>query len=77
MIDVVEPTSVPLTDLPRAHQAMWENKHAGATYVAVHGLPRAGLKTRDELYRAWALRDADAEGVELRRIDTGSAGTLR
>jgi len=77
MIDVVEPTPVALTDLPQAHQAMWENKHAGATYVAIHGLPRAGLKTRDELYRAWALRDAEAEGVDLRRIDTGSAGTLR
>jgi len=56
---------------------MWDNENAGATYVAVHGLPRAGLKSRDELYRAWALREAEAEGVELRRIDTGSAGTLR
>ncbi len=77
MIDVVEPTPVPLTELPAAHQAMWENRHAGATYVAVHGLPRAGLKTRDELYRAWALRQAEAEGIDLRRVDTGSAGTLR
>ena len=77
MIDVVEPTSVALTDLPQAHQAMWDNKHAGATYVAIHGLPRPGLKSRDELYRAWALREAEAEGVDLRRIDTGSAGTLR
>jgi acrylyl-CoA reductase (NADPH)/3-hydroxypropionyl-CoA dehydratase/3-hydroxypropionyl-CoA synthetase len=77
MIDVVEPVPVPLTELAGAHQAMWDNEHAGATYVAVHGLPRAGLKTRDELYRAWALREAEAEGVELRRIDTGSAGTLR
>ena len=77
MIDIVEPVPVPLTDLPSAHQAMWENRHAGATYVAVHGLPRAGLKTRDELYRAWALREAEAEGVDLGRIDTGSAGTLR
>ena len=77
MIDVVDPLPVPLTELPAAHQAMWDNEHAGATYVAVHGLPRAGLKTRDELYRAWALREAEAEGVELRKIDTGSAGTLR
>ncbi|MEM1080216.1 MAG: AMP-dependent synthetase, partial [Pseudomonadota bacterium] len=77
MIDVVEPTPVPLTDLPTAHQAMWQNEHAGATYVAMHGLPRAGLKTRDELYQAWALNEAEAEGNELRRIDTGSAGTLR
>jgi len=77
MIDTVEPVPVPLAELPSAHQAMWDNEHAGATYVAVHGLPRTGLKTRDELYRAWALREAEAEGVDLRRIDTGSAGTLR
>ncbi len=77
MIDVVDPVPVPLTELPAAHQAMWDNQHAGATYVAVHGLPRTGLKTRDELYRAWALRDAEAQGIELRRVDTGSAGTLR
>jgi acrylyl-CoA reductase (NADPH)/3-hydroxypropionyl-CoA dehydratase/3-hydroxypropionyl-CoA synthetase len=56
---------------------MWENRHAGASYVAIHGLPRLGLKTRDELYRAWAIRDAAAQGVEILRIDTGSAGTLR
>ena len=77
MIDVVDPVPVPLTDLPGAHQAMWDNVHAGATYVAVHGLPRTGLKTRDELYRAWAVREAEAQGIELRRVDTGSAGTLR
>ena len=77
MIDVVDPVPVPLTELPLAHQAMWDNEHAGATYVAVHGLPRTGLKTRDELYRAWALREAETQGIELRRIDTGSAGTLR
>jgi acrylyl-CoA reductase (NADPH)/3-hydroxypropionyl-CoA dehydratase/3-hydroxypropionyl-CoA synthetase len=39
---------------------MWENRHAGANYVATHGLPRTGLKTRDELYRAWAIREAEA-----------------
>ncbi len=77
MIDVVDPVPVPLTELPAAHQAMWDNEHAGATYVAVHGLPRAGLKTRDELYRAWALREAEDQGIDLRRVDTGSAGTLR
>jgi acrylyl-CoA reductase (NADPH)/3-hydroxypropionyl-CoA dehydratase/3-hydroxypropionyl-CoA synthetase len=75
-IDVVPPTSVPLEDLAEAHQAMWENRHAGATYVAVHGLPRAGLTTRDELYRAWAIREARERGEELRRVDTGSARTL-
>jgi acrylyl-CoA reductase (NADPH)/3-hydroxypropionyl-CoA dehydratase/3-hydroxypropionyl-CoA synthetase len=76
MIDVVSPVPVPLQEVQHAHQAMWENRHAGATYVAVHGLPRLGLKTKDELYRAWAIRDAEAQGVEMKRIDTGSAGTL-
>jgi len=77
MLDVVEPVPVAFDEVPEAHQAMWENRHAGANYVAVHGLPRLGLKTRDELYRAWAIRDAEARGQEIRRIDTGSAGTLR
>jgi len=77
MIDVVDPVPVALEDLPAAHQAMWTNTHAGATYVAVHGLPRQGLKTRDELYRAWAIREAEARGIELRRVDTGSAGSLK
>ena len=56
---------------------MWENRHEGATYVAVHGLPRAGLSTREELYRAWALREAEARGEEIHRVDTGSQETLR
>ncbi|MEM6531470.1 MAG: AMP-binding protein [Myxococcota bacterium] len=77
MIDVVQPTSVPLTEVNGAHQAMWENRHAGATYVATHNLPRSGLKTKDELYRAWALRDSEARGESLEHIDTGSAGTLK
>ncbi|MEE4186133.1 MAG: AMP-binding protein [Gammaproteobacteria bacterium] len=77
MIDVVEPVPVALTELPEAHQAMWENRHAGATYVAVHALPRLGLKTKDELYRAWAIRDAEARGEQIVGVDTGSAGTLR
>jgi acrylyl-CoA reductase (NADPH)/3-hydroxypropionyl-CoA dehydratase/3-hydroxypropionyl-CoA synthetase len=77
MIDIVPPVPVSMAELPEAHQAMWENRHAGATYVAVHALPRMGLKTRDELYRAWAIRDAEARGETIERIDTGSAGTLR
>jgi len=77
MIDVVAPVPVPLDELAGAHQAMWDNEHAGANYVAVHALPRAGLKTRDELYRAWAIRDAEARGEAISRIDTGSAGSLR
>ncbi len=77
MIDVVAPVPVPLDELAEAHQAMWDNRHAGANYVAVHALPRMGLKTRDELYRAWAIRDAEARGEVITRIDTGSAGSLR
>jgi acrylyl-CoA reductase (NADPH)/3-hydroxypropionyl-CoA dehydratase/3-hydroxypropionyl-CoA synthetase len=55
---------------------MWENRHAGATYVALHALPRLGLKSRDELYRAWAIQEAEARGDVLERVDTGSARTL-
>jgi len=74
---VLPPTPVPMDDLPEAHQAMWENKHQGANYVAIHALPRAGLKSKEELYRAWAIRDAQQRGEELTQVDTGSAGALR
>ncbi len=77
LIDVVAPVVVPLEAVAVAHQAMWDNAHEGATYVASHGLPRAGLKTKDELYRAWAIRSAEKRGVEVRRIDTGSAGAFK
>ncbi|WP_040481871.1 AMP-binding protein [Luminiphilus syltensis] len=77
LIDVMPPVAVPLTDIAEAHQAMWENRHAGANYVATHDLPRPGLKTRDELYRAWAIREAEQRGETLANIDTGSAGALR
>lgn len=77
MGDVMPPVPVALQDIAQAHQAMWENRHAGANYVAVHGLPRAGLKTRDELYRAWAISEAEKRGEALTDIDTGSAGALR
>jgi acrylyl-CoA reductase (NADPH)/3-hydroxypropionyl-CoA dehydratase/3-hydroxypropionyl-CoA synthetase len=77
MIDVTPPVPVPLEEIAQAHQAMWENRHAGANYVAIHALPRVGLKTRDELYRAWAIRDAEARGEAMEHVDTGSAGALR
>ena len=77
LIDIVAPVPVPLPEIARAHQAMWENRHAGANYVATHALPRAGLKTRDDLYRAWAFREAEQRGESLASIDTGSAGALR
>ncbi|MFK7831047.1 MAG: AMP-binding protein [Congregibacter sp.] len=77
MIDVMQPVTAPLPEIAQAHQAMWENRHAGANYVATHGLPRPGLKTRDELYRAWAIREAEQRGETFTHIDTGSAGALR
>jgi acrylyl-CoA reductase (NADPH)/3-hydroxypropionyl-CoA dehydratase/3-hydroxypropionyl-CoA synthetase len=52
--EVSAPTMVPWGDLPAAHQAMWDNTHAGANYVVNHALPRAGLRNRDELYQEWA-----------------------
>ncbi len=55
-LEVTQPTVVPWEDLPKAHQAMWDNTHAGATYVVNHALPRVGIRTRDELYQEWAAR---------------------
>lgn len=77
LIDILAPVPVPLPEIAKAHQAMWENRHTGANYVATHGLPRSGLKTRDDLYRAWTLREAERRGESLASIDTGSAGVLR
>jgi acrylyl-CoA reductase (NADPH)/3-hydroxypropionyl-CoA dehydratase/3-hydroxypropionyl-CoA synthetase len=54
MLAITEPLFVDWPDLAEAHQAMWENRHAGATYVVNHALPRPGIKTKDELYEAWA-----------------------
>jgi acrylyl-CoA reductase (NADPH)/3-hydroxypropionyl-CoA dehydratase/3-hydroxypropionyl-CoA synthetase len=55
-LEVTPPVVVDWTELPAAHQAMWDNRHAGATYVCNHALPSPGLRTRDELYEAWAGR---------------------
>ena len=76
-INILSPTIIPMEDVPQAHQAMWENRHAGANYVALHALPRTNLKSRDELYRAWAIRDALDRGETLTKVETGSAGALR
>ncbi len=54
LLDVTEPTVVPWRGLPEAHQSMWENRHSGATYIVNHALPVAGLRSRDELFEAWA-----------------------
>jgi acrylyl-CoA reductase (NADPH)/3-hydroxypropionyl-CoA dehydratase/3-hydroxypropionyl-CoA synthetase len=55
-LEITPPTLVEWSALPEAHQAMWENRHAGATYVVNHALPAAGLRSRDELYEAWAAK---------------------
>ncbi len=54
LLDVTEPTLVPWEGLPEAHQAMWENRHVGATYVVNHALPATGLRGKDALLEAWA-----------------------
>jgi acrylyl-CoA reductase (NADPH) / 3-hydroxypropionyl-CoA dehydratase / 3-hydroxypropionyl-CoA synthetase len=54
LLDVTEPTVVPWHELPAAHQAMWDNKHQGATYVVNHALPALGLRSKDALFEAWA-----------------------
>ena len=59
LLDATEPTVVRWRDLPQAHQAMWENRHQGATYVCNHALPALGLRSRRELFEAWAAAPAD------------------
>ena len=54
LLAVTEPVAVPFAELPAAHQAMWENRHAGGSYVVLLALPEAGLKTKEELLAAWA-----------------------
>ncbi|MBI3791576.1 MAG: zinc-binding dehydrogenase, partial [Gemmatimonadetes bacterium] len=59
LLEVTPPAVVPWHDLPEAHQAMWENRHTAATYVVNHALPALGLRTRDELFQAWAAAAHD------------------
>jgi len=54
LLDITPPTVVPWNELPAAHQAMWENKHAGANYLVNHALPTLGLRSKDALLEAWA-----------------------
>ena len=54
LLEVTEPVVVPWHGLPQAHQAMWENRHSGATYVVNHALPMLGLRSREALLEAWA-----------------------
>ncbi len=58
LLEVTEPQVVPWDGLPEAHQAMWDNRHSGATYVVNHALPELGLRSRDALLEAWASREA-------------------
>ncbi len=60
LLDVTEPTVVAWDGLPEAHQAMWDNRHSGATYIVNHALPAPGLRSKDELFEAWAA--AQGEG---------------
>ncbi len=59
LLEVTAPAVVEWSELREAHQAMWENRHAAATYVVNHALPALGLRTRDELYQAWAAATRD------------------
>jgi acrylyl-CoA reductase (NADPH)/3-hydroxypropionyl-CoA dehydratase/3-hydroxypropionyl-CoA synthetase len=54
-IDVGDPMVVAFDQAAKAHQEMWENRHRAANYVLNHAIPQLGLKTKDELYRAWSL----------------------
>ena len=56
-LDITPPTVVPWLELPAAHQAMWENKHAGANYLVNHALPALGLRGKDALLEAWAAAE--------------------
>lgn len=68
LLEVTMPEVVPWDGLPEAHQAMWDNRHTGSTYVVNHALPELGLMSRDALLEAWAAAthaaDASAEEPE-------------
>jgi acrylyl-CoA reductase (NADPH)/3-hydroxypropionyl-CoA dehydratase/3-hydroxypropionyl-CoA synthetase len=66
-LSVTEPTMVPWHELPAAHQAMWDNRHAGATYVCNHALPAHGLRSKEELFEAWAARTHASEEPSANR----------
>ena len=59
LLEVTDPLVVPFAEMPQAHQAMWENRHAAGNYVANHALPLMGLKTKEELLEAWAAQTRD------------------
>jgi acrylyl-CoA reductase (NADPH)/3-hydroxypropionyl-CoA dehydratase/3-hydroxypropionyl-CoA synthetase len=57
LLSITDPVMVDWPDLPQAHQSMWENRHAGATYVVNHALPAPGLRGRDALLEHWASQE--------------------
>jgi acrylyl-CoA reductase (NADPH)/3-hydroxypropionyl-CoA dehydratase/3-hydroxypropionyl-CoA synthetase len=59
LLEVTEPEVVGWDGLPEAHQAMWDNRHSGSTYVVNHALPAMGLRSRDALLEAWAVQNAE------------------
>ncbi len=61
LLEVTEPEVVAWDGLPEAHQAMWDNRHSGSTYVVNHALPAMGLRSRDALLEAWAVIGAGQE----------------
>ncbi len=63
LLEVTPPVVVAWQELSAAHQAMWDNRHAGATYVVNHALPRLGLKTKEELFEAWAAQASGTTGA--------------
>ena len=60
LLEVTEPQVVSWDGLPEAHQAMWDNRHSGSTYVVNHALPAMSLRSRDALLEAWAVQEAGA-----------------
>lgn len=64
LLEVTMPEVVAWDGLPEAHQAMWENRHTGSTYVVNHALPELGLMSRDALLEAWAAQGAVQGAVQ-------------
>jgi acrylyl-CoA reductase (NADPH)/3-hydroxypropionyl-CoA dehydratase/3-hydroxypropionyl-CoA synthetase len=64
LLDATEPTVVAWHELPDAHQAMWENRHQGATYLCNHALPALGLRSRNELFEAWAASQSSNQDAD-------------
>ena len=61
LLEVAEPLVTPWDGLPEAHQAMWDNRHSGSTYVVNHALPAMGLRTRDALLELWSQQEHSGE----------------